>query len=142
MVGVGQAVRDEHIYTVDVAIKAPRHDVLDGPEATLPPVKPDPRRLGYPNIVRLLDGGETPSNLVMERVEVCPLPVLRRTSDRSRLRLFAAVLDAVQQAHAHWWITAVSIRPTFWLRPKALPGCSISESPSCSPRRGSARREA
>jgi hypothetical protein len=33
MVGVGQAVRDEHIYTVDVAIKVLRHDVLDGPEA-------------------------------------------------------------------------------------------------------------
>jgi serine/threonine-protein kinase len=64
-------------------------------------------QLDHPSIVTLLDGGVTQGGqpyLVMRYVEGVPITRYadeRAASLRDRLRLFAAVCDAVQFAHAH-----------------------------------------
>jgi serine/threonine protein kinase len=99
------AVRDDQVYTNEVAIKALRHDFVEGPQA-----RHRFRRerqiladLSHPNIARLLDGGEDPAPyLVMERIE--GIPLTRYCEGRSveeRLALFLGVCEAVQYAHAH-----------------------------------------
>jgi serine/threonine-protein kinase len=64
-------------------------------------------RLDHPAIARILDGGATDAGepyLVMELVEGAPIDRWcdeRRLAIDERLRLFCAVCDAVQHAHAH-----------------------------------------
>jgi serine/threonine protein kinase len=99
------AVRDDHVYTNEVAIKALRHDFVEGPQARdrFRQERQILAGLSHPNIARLLDGGEEPAPyLVMERIE--GLPITRYCEGRSveeRLSLFLGVCDAVQYAHSH-----------------------------------------
>jgi serine/threonine-protein kinase len=64
-------------------------------------------RLDHPAIARILDGGATDAGepyLVMELVDGAPIDRWcdqRRLAIDERLRLFCAVCDAVQHAHAH-----------------------------------------
>jgi tetratricopeptide (TPR) repeat protein/tRNA A-37 threonylcarbamoyl transferase component Bud32 len=99
------AVRDDQVYTNEVAIKALRHDFVEGPQARhrFRQERQILAGLSHPNIARLLDGGEDPAPyLVMERIE--GIPITRYCEGRSveeRLGLFLGVCDAVQYAHAH-----------------------------------------
>jgi serine/threonine protein kinase len=99
------AVRDDHVYTNEVAIKALRHDFVEGPHSRdrFRQERQILAGLSHPNIARLLDGGEDPAPyLVMERIE--GTPITRYCEGRSveeRLSLFLGVCDAVQYAHAH-----------------------------------------
>jgi serine/threonine protein kinase/tetratricopeptide (TPR) repeat protein len=105
MGAVYRAVRDDRVYTTDVAIKALRHDFVDGPQARerFRQERQILAGLSHPNIARLLDGGEDPAPyLVMERIE--GIPIARYCEGRpveERLALFLGVCDAVQYAHAH-----------------------------------------
>jgi eukaryotic-like serine/threonine-protein kinase len=99
------ANRDDQVYTNEVAIKALRHDFVEGPQARdrFRQERQILAGLSHPNIARLLDGGEDPAPyLVMERIE--GIPLTRYCEGRSveeRLRLFLGVCDAVQYAHSH-----------------------------------------
>jgi tetratricopeptide (TPR) repeat protein len=99
------AVRDDQVYTNEVAIKALRHDFVEGPQARqrFRQERQILAGLSHPNIARLLDGGEDPAPyLVMERIE--GIPITRYCEGRSveeRLTLFLGVCDAVQYAHSH-----------------------------------------
>jgi serine/threonine protein kinase len=99
------AVRDDQVYTNEVAIKALRHDFVEGPQARLRfrQERQILAGLSHPNIARLLDGGEDPAPyLVMERIE--GIPLARYCEGRTveeRLKLFLGICDAVQYAHAH-----------------------------------------
>src|SRR5437764_11426248 len=99
------ANRDDQVYTNEVAIKALRHDFVEGPQARdrFRQERQILAGLSHPNIARLLDGGEDPAPyLVMERIE--GIPLTRYCEGRTveeRLALFLGVCDAVQYAHAH-----------------------------------------
>jgi tetratricopeptide (TPR) repeat protein/tRNA A-37 threonylcarbamoyl transferase component Bud32 len=105
MGAVYRAVRDDQVYTNDVAIKALRHDFVDGPQARyrFRQERQILAGLAHPNIARLLDGGEDPAPyLVMEMIDGVPITRYCETlSTEARLRLFLGVCDAVQYAHAH-----------------------------------------
>ncbi|MBK8247361.1 MAG: serine/threonine protein kinase [Gemmatimonadetes bacterium] len=105
---VYRAVRVDDQYQTQVAIKVVR------PERTSSDLLRRFRQerqilaqLNHPSIVTLLDGGMTPAGfpyLVMQFVD--GVPITRYVKDRElplveRLRLFLAVCDAVQFAHAH-----------------------------------------
>ena len=99
------AVRDDSVFTSDVAIKVLRHEFGegDGVRERFRQERQILAALNHPHIARLLDGGEQPAPyLVMEKIEgvaitqFCeslPLP--------ARLRLFLGVCEAVHYAHAH-----------------------------------------
>jgi serine/threonine protein kinase len=99
------ANRDDQVYTNEVAIKALRHDFVEGPQARdrFRQERQILAGLSHPNIARLLDGGEDPAPyLVMERIE--GIPITRYCEGRSveeRLNLFLGVCEAVQYAHSH-----------------------------------------
>ena len=105
MGAVYQAVRDDQVYTNDVAIKALRHDFVDGPQARgrFRQERQILAGLVHPYIARLLDGGEDPAPyLVMEKIEGVPVTqYCEGLSVEAKLRLFLGVCDAVQYAHAH-----------------------------------------
>ena len=105
MGAVYRAVRDDQVYSGDVAIKALRHDFVEGPQARtrFRQERQILANLAHANIARLLDGGEEPAPyLVMEKIE--GVPITRYCQDlpvEARLRLFLGVCDAVQYAHSH-----------------------------------------
>src|SRR5690349_9461771 len=105
MGAVYRAVRDDQVYSGDVAIKALRHDFVEGPQARtrFRQERQILASLAHPNIARLLDGGEDPAPyLVMEKIEGVPITrYCQNLPVEARLKLFLGVCDAVQYAHAH-----------------------------------------
>ena len=105
MGSVYQAVRDDQVYTGDVAIKILRNEFLDGPAARerFRQERQILATLTHPHIARLLDGGENPAPyLVLEKIAGVPVTeYCERLPVEARLRLFLKVCDAVQYAHTH-----------------------------------------
>lgn len=122
------AARDDDAYQKQVAIKLIRRGMdTDDVLRRFRIERQILAQLDHPNIARLVDGGATEDGLpylVMEYVEGSPITEfckLRAYSLPEKLKLFRAVCDAVQYAHAHL-VVHLDLKPqNILVSPQGIP---------------------